>query len=128
MSEPYLSRMGLAGRVVIVAGEGERIEQVTASLLAGDALVALVTVTAAMTDAHAWFRVDPNDPSVWDRVVPHVEQRLGPIDAAVTTAGLHAQLTELLEPDMLRRGHGGVVDVDAARDVDDALRQLATLL
>lgn len=120
--------MGLAGRVVIVAGEGERIDQIAPLLLASDALVAVVANRSATADAHAWFRVDPADPTVWSRVVPHVEQRLGPIDAAVTTGDLHAPLRQLLEPDMLRRGHGGVLDVDAAADVDDALRLLATLL
>ncbi len=120
--------MGLAGRVVIVAGEGERIEQIVPILLAADALVALVASRTTVTDAQAWFRVDATDPEVWSRIVPHVEQRLGPIDAAVTTSVVHGYVCELLEPDMRRRGHGGVVDVDAAAGVDDAVRMLETLL
>ena len=120
--------MGLAGRVVIVAGEGDRIARIVPILLAGDALVALVASSSPLTNAHAWFRVEPSDPAVWSRIVPHVEQRLGPIDAAVTTGVIHSFVRDLLEPDMHRRGHGGVVDVDAADDVDDAVRKLETLL
>lgn len=120
--------MGLAGRVVIVAGMGDRIDQIVPILLARDAFVALVGRGSVGTDASAWFRVDANDPDAWSRIVPHVEQRLGPIDAAATTTDVHSYVRELLEPDMCRRGHGGVIDVDAAADVDDAVRTLETLL
>lgn len=121
--------MGFAGRVVIVAGDGERIEQIVPILLSADALVAVVsTGSATAAEAHARFRVDPSDADAWSRIVPHVEQRLGPIDAAVTTAAVHAYVRDLLEPDMQRRGHGGVLDVEAYGDVDEAVRTLATLL
>jgi hypothetical protein len=46
----------------------------------------------------------------------------------VATTNIHRFVCGLLEPDMRRRGHGGVVDVDAAEDVDEAVRTLATLL
>ena len=120
--------MGLAGRVIIVAGESDRIDQMVPILLASDALVALVASSTTAAGAHAWFRVAANDPDAWSRIVPHVEQRLGPIDAAATTTDAHSYLRELLEPDMRRRGHGGVIDVDAAADVDEAVRMLERLL
>lgn len=114
----------LAGRVIIAAGEGERIDAVVAALLDGDALVAVVAQRTSASHAPAWFRVDPTDPEVWQRVVPHVEQRLGPIDAAVTTADVHELVSGLLETDMRRRGHGAVIDVDAALDAADVVRSL----
>jgi NAD(P)-dependent dehydrogenase (short-subunit alcohol dehydrogenase family) len=120
--------MGFAGRVVVVAGDGDRMQRIASILLSADALVAVVSASSAVTEAQACFRVDPSDPDVWARIVPHVEQRLGPIDAAVATTNIHRFVCGLLEPDMRRRGHGGVVDVDAAVDVDEAVRTLATLL
>ena len=126
--QAHSAPMGLAGRVVIVAGEGERIERIVTSLLAAGATVALVAARSVVTEAQAWFQVDPGDPDVWTRVIPHVEQRLGPIDAAVTTTDVHTRVRELLEPDMARRGHGAVLDVDAAADVDEVIRMLAALL
>lgn len=120
--------MGLSGRVIIVAGKGERLDKIVPILVSSDAFVAVVSSGSAGTAAHAWFRVDADDPDVWSRVVPHVEQRLGPIDAAAATKDVHSYVRQLLEPDMRRRGHGGVVDLDAAADVDDAVRMLETLL
>jgi hypothetical protein len=124
----FVSAGAFAGRVIVVAGDSDRIDPITSTLLEAGAIVAVVTHASSSAAAQAWFRVDPADPDVWNRVVPHVEQRLGPIDAAVTTTEIHALVRDLLEPDMRRRGHGGVLDVDAAGDVDEAVRTLATLL
>lgn len=123
-----MSGLAFAGRVIVVAGEGEHIDRAASTLLDADALVAVVSRTSSATTAAAWFRVDPADPEVWDRVIPHVEQRLGPIDAAVTTSAVHQLVRRLLLPDLERRGHGDVVDVDTAADVDEAISRLSTLL
>jgi NAD(P)-dependent dehydrogenase (short-subunit alcohol dehydrogenase family) len=124
----FVSGAPFAGRVIVVAGDSDRIDPITSTLLEAGAIVAVVNRTSSSAAVQAWFRVDPADPDVWSRVVPHVEQRLGPIDAAVTTTEIHGLVRDLLEPDMRRRGHGGVLDIDAAAHVDEAVRTLATLL
>jgi hypothetical protein len=118
----------LAGRVFIVAGRGETIAAVVRLLVSRDALVALVTTDADVPEVAAHFRADAADPDVWARVVPHVEQRLGPIDAVVTDESGAPIAERLVGPDLRRRGHGAVVAVTQASDADGVVRTLTDTL
>lgn len=117
-----------AGRVVVVAGYGGVLNAVAGLLVAEDALVAMVTTDAGGPEVAARFRADPTDPQVWDRVIPHVEQRLGPIDAAIIDASVRAIADQLLAPDLVRRGHGAIVTVEGDSSPEDLLRKLADTL
>jgi hypothetical protein len=116
-----------AGRVLVVAGDAAVLDGVTQALLVAGALVAVVG-TAGREGAHVDFRVDPADADVWSRVVPHVEQRLGPVDGVVAWVTIHHLVSDVFEPDLRRRGHGAVVAVGADDDPADVLRQLADTL
>lgn len=115
----------LEGRVFIVAGSGETFTDLARLLIADHALVAVITTDAEVPEVAARFRADHADPGVWERVVPHVEQRLGPIDAVVTDELGHPTAERLVGPDLLRRGHGAVVVVGPGTDPDSVLRTLA---
>ena len=115
----------LAGRVFVVAGRGETFTAVARRLTAGDALVGLVSTDAAVPEVAAHFRADHADRDVWERVVPHVEQRLGPIDAVVTDEVGGPIAEQLVGPDLRRRGHGAVVVVPHEADADSVLRMLS---
>ena len=117
-----------AGRVFIVAGDAAVLGALAEALVGDSALVAVVSQIHLMPAAAASFRADHRDPDVWDRMVPHVEQRLGPIDAVITDEGGLEVAERLLGPDLRRRGHGAVVVVDADSDVADVLRTLADTL
>ena len=118
----------MGGRVVVVAGHGGVFTAVARLLVAEDALVAMVTTEADGPEVAARFRADPADRQVWDRVIPHVEQRLGPIDAAITDASVRAIADQLIAPDLARRGHGAILTVDDSSSADDVLRKLADTL
>jgi hypothetical protein len=114
----------LEGRVFIVAGCGATFTGVAQLLASDGALVAIVTTDSAVPDVAAHFRADHADPDVWDRVVPHVEQRLGPIDAVVTDELGRATAERLVGPDLRRRGHGTVVVVPPATEPGSVVRML----
>jgi len=121
-----VSASSLTGRVVVVAGADDRLPVLVTRLAAEGALVAFVAPTRA-DDAHAAFRADPADPRTWERVAPHVEQRLGPVDAVVADATCGAVVTTVFLPDMRRRGHGGVHVLASGEDVEEMLRCLADM-
>jgi NAD(P)-dependent dehydrogenase (short-subunit alcohol dehydrogenase family) len=58
---------------------------------------------------------DPASPETWQRVVQHVEQRLGPIDIAVVIApaAIRALVVNVLLPDMTARRRGVIVEAGA---------------
>lgn len=115
----------LTGRVVIVAGNGGVFAAVAQALTAAGALVAIVTTTDAEgPEPAARFRADPADADVWDRVVPHVEQRLGPIDAVVTSEAAQAVAERRVGPDLARRGRGAVIVAEPDATVADIVRTL----
>jgi len=114
----------LAGRVFIVAGRGETFTDVARLLVADDAHVAIVTTDAAVPEVAAHFRADPADPDVWSRMVPHVEQRLGPIDAVVTDESGGPIAERLVGPDLQRRGHGAVLVAGPDADPDEIVKRL----
>jgi hypothetical protein len=65
---------------------------------------------------------DPADPALWQRVTPHAEQRLGPIDIVVLAGDVAMRnlVVEKLLPDMAARRRGVIVELGpdlAARSV-----------
>jgi hypothetical protein len=108
----------LLGRVVVIAGSHPTFPEVVATLVDAGALVAFVSADASASVAHADVRADPTDASVWDRVAPHVEQRLGPVDLVVGDTASVVVLEAVFRADLVRRGHGDVLV--AAPDVTPA--------
>jgi hypothetical protein len=117
-----------AGRVFVVAGSSASLGVAADALTTAEALVAVVGPVPLTTDAAAHFHADPTDAGVWERVVPHVEQRLGPIDGVLSDRAAQPVAERRVGPDLRRRGHGAVVVVDDGIDVDDVLRTLAGTL
>jgi hypothetical protein len=109
----------LAGRVVVVAGDADTVGPIASALYDAGAAVALVALAdAARLNVTVHMRADPSRADVWDRVTMHVEQHLGPVDAAVADDSAALAMTAALAGDLERRGHGGVVVVRAGDDVD----------
>jgi len=113
----------LRGRVAVVAGDDAAVVPVCRLLLAAGASLAVVapdreTVRDATTGADDLgitviaMAADASDAATWDRLVPHAEQRLGPIDIAVVIGGdaLRDLAFDRLVTDMARRGHGVFVE------------------
>jgi NAD(P)-dependent dehydrogenase (short-subunit alcohol dehydrogenase family) len=117
-----------SGRVFVVAGSAPVFGAIVDGLMASGALVAAVGTPLTAAEPAAYFRADVTDATAWERVLPHVEQRLGPIDAVVTDEAGSPTALRLTEPDFVRRGHGAVVVVNAGEDADDVLRTLAGTL
>jgi len=117
-----------AGRVFVVAGSAPVFGAIADALVAADAAVALVGRVTTANDPAAHFRADPGDAAVWERVVPHVEQRLGPIDGVLTGAECHDIAESLVAPDLARRGHGAVISVADNDEANGVLRSLAGTL
>jgi hypothetical protein len=116
----------LTGKAIVVAGDSRAIVAIVRSLAANAALVAIVAADRELVDESiqvaealgasvVGMTADPSSPAVWERVAPHIEQRLGPIDVAVAAgpAVLREVVTAALLPDMAARHRGVVVEVDA---------------
>jgi hypothetical protein len=115
----------LTGKAAIVAGDdATAVVEVVRALAANGALIALVaedraTVDAAVAVADGLeaqvfaMAADPASEAVWQRLVPHVEQRLGPIDVVVAMgdATARAVLAAAVVADMAARRRGVVVEV-----------------
>lgn len=102
----------LLGRVVVVAGHAPDLAALAADLVGAGALVAFVAPDGGVPAAQASVRADPADSTVWERIAPHVEQRLGPVDGVVTDARSEATVRAVFGPDLVRRGHGSVLLAD----------------
>lgn len=115
---------GLRGRVAVIAGDGSEIVAICRELLdAGVILLVVAPERQWVNDAVADvsdpaltvvpITADPSSTEVWDRLVPHAEQRLGPIDIAVAVGSvvLRDLAHERLAADMVRRGHGIFIEV-----------------
>jgi hypothetical protein len=133
---------GLTGKVAIIAGEpSEVILDVVATFAAHQMPVAVVVAdrgaaaaAAAMYDATdvgvIAVTADPSDPAVWQRVAPHAEQRLGPIDVVVLSGptDLRDAVLATLLPDMAARKRGVIIEIAAEvpdRQVPEGVRHYA---
>jgi NAD(P)-dependent dehydrogenase (short-subunit alcohol dehydrogenase family) len=128
VTSPWIARFpDLAGKVAVVAGESSYLTDVVEALATNGALLAVVaplrsTVDTAVARAEQLatsvigMTADPSDPGVWDRITPHIEQRLGPIDVAVTiaAAGTRRVIVDALLPDMAARQRGVVVEIGSS--------------
>jgi hypothetical protein len=116
----------LTGKAVIVAGDSAHIVECVRGFAANGALLAIVAADRGIVDdavrlaegldaAVLGMTADPSSPPVWERVAPHIEQRLGPIDVtiAIGRAPLRAVVTAALLPDMTARRRGVMVEIDA---------------
>lgn len=114
----------LAGKVALVTGDHPGVVAIAATLAANGAPLGVITSERATVDAalaaaestNAMGVVgDPGDPATWERVVPHAEQRLGPLDIVVafdSPAQRQAVISATL-PDMAARRRGVVIEVGA---------------
>ena len=126
----------LGGHVVVLAADDDRLADAVAALLGAGALVGVVTNNAEavrrLTDQVAdeglqpplMFRADPADAESWPRIAPHLEQRLGPVDAVVADAASMPTVADVFGPDLRRRGHGDVLELadDVVSAVGRAIR------
>lgn len=69
----------------------------------------------------AWA-ADPADPDTWERLYPHIEQRLGPVDAVLAQPVAIDLIETVFRPDMQRRGHGAIVPLSPAANPVTAIR------
>ena len=118
----------LPGRVAVVTGGADRVVEIVAALAATGMSVSVVSAerstvddATAAAEAHGVAVIgvvaDPADPATWTRVVPHSEQRLGPLDVLVTTSPPADRCAALdaITPDMAARRRGVVVEVGEPR-------------
>lgn len=116
----------LRGRVAVIAGDGGEVVPVCHRLLSyGVSLLVVAPDRDAVQRSVAEFSdpsltvvpitADPASPEVWDRLVPHAEQRLGPVDIAIAIgpAAVRDLAYDRLIADMVRRGHGVFVECDS---------------
>jgi hypothetical protein len=116
----------LSGRVVVVAGSDGALGPVAAAIQRAGAAVALVApAEVARTDVTVHIRADPRDEDVWERVTMHVEQHLGPVDAAVADESSAPSVSRALAADLRRRGHGDIVVVQPGDEPDVVVTKVA---
>ncbi|MBV9291604.1 MAG: hypothetical protein JO222_04075 [Frankiales bacterium] len=116
----------LEGFVVLVAGDDPALTEVGGFLIGCGAFVAFVSQRRRLESAQVSFAADPADPAVWERAVPHVEQRLGPIDGVVTDTSIAAVVEPYVADTFAQRHRGPVVQF--AGDIAAALTQLRATL
>jgi NADP-dependent 3-hydroxy acid dehydrogenase YdfG len=122
----------LAGKVAVVTGDSGTLHEIVRCLCANRVKVAVVSADRVVVDALT-SAADPDalslggvaDPArreTWERLVPHVEQRLGPIDIAVVTGAepARALVTAMLVPDMAARRRGVIIEASIAEGGTDA--------
>jgi hypothetical protein len=122
----------LTGKAAIVATDSPCVVEVVRGLAANGVLVAIVAEERSLVDdavrvaealdvAVLGMTADPSSAEVWERVAPHIEQRLGPIDIAVAigSESVHGTVRAAVLPDMAARQRGVVIvigpEVVAAR-------------
>ena len=133
----------LAGLVVVLAGPTADADPDTrslavaaaAALLGSGVLLAAVTTDGQVIDelsrraetyggeAPVSWRADPADPATWRRLYPHIEQRLGPVDAVLTDPIARELVETVFRSDMHRRGHGAIVALSGPADPVAAIRE-----
>ena len=130
----------LAGKVAVVAGEpAEVILEVVRVFAANRMPVAVVAADRNTASAAAELfngtdvgviavTADAADPAVWQRVAPHAEQRLGPIDVVVVAgrAAIRDLVAVTLLADMGARKRGVIIEISpdaATRAVPEGVTQ-----
>lgn len=68
------------------------------------------------------YQADPNDTATWARLAPHIEQRVGPVDAVLCAPGAVEATTATFAEDMQRRGHGAIIALTPGQDPVALLR------
>ena len=123
----------LAGHVVVLAGGPA---EHGAALLRRGVLLAVVTGdTAAIARLEAVaaevptamllaYRADPADAATWQRLAPHIEQRVGPVDAVVCEPAALDVVQPVFAEDLRRRGHGDVVTLTPEADLLSTVERL----
>jgi len=123
----------LAGYVVVLAGDAA---VQGAELLRRGVLLAVVTTDPAAVRALELvaadsptamllaYRADPGDPATWERLAPHIEQRVGPVDAVVCDRPALDVVRSTFEADLRRRGHGDVVPLTDEADLVSTVDRL----
>ena len=117
--------MRLRGRVGVITGaESTAGTEVARALAAEGASLMLIAQPGAHARALAEelsatydvrcfpASLDVTDPAAVDRIVMHAEQHLGPVDVLVNT--VPGRMTEALQPTMVQRGRGHIVNVEPA--------------
>jgi hypothetical protein len=116
----------LTGKAIVLAGDSRRLVEVARGLAANAAMLAIVAtdrdiveeavqIAESLDATVVGMTADPASAQVWERIAPHIEQRLGPIDVAVALGdlALRAAVSAALLPDMAARHRGVLVEVDA---------------
>jgi hypothetical protein len=120
----------LTGKAAIVAGKSPRITEVVRGLAANGTLLAIVSgdrdtvddavaVAESLDVAVLGMTADPSSAAVWERIAPHIEQRLGPIDVVVVLGEqtMRDVVRAAVLPDMTARHRGVLVEVDDSASV-----------
>jgi hypothetical protein len=111
---------------MIVAGESSYLLDIATALSANGVLLAIVAPDRVLVERAVriaedqdgvvfGITADPSNRTVWKRIAPHIEQRLGPIDVAVVvaTAPTRRVISTTLLPDMTARGRGVLIEAGA---------------
>ncbi|MGN6473021.1 MAG: SDR family NAD(P)-dependent oxidoreductase [Mycobacteriales bacterium] len=122
----------LAGKVALVTGDFRGLVDIVTELaangvpmcvVAGDRSVVNTALTAAesSTGGVVGITAPPAEADTWQRVLPHAEQRLGPIDILVAagSAPTRERVIGAALPDMAARRRGVIVEVGG--DVPEAV-------
>jgi hypothetical protein len=114
----------LTGKAAVVAGDSACIVEVARGLAANGVLLAIVAAERATVDdavrvaealdvAVLGMTAEAASPEVWERIAPHIEQRLGPIDIAIAIgdAEIRAALGGAVLSDMAARRRGVLIEI-----------------
>lgn len=118
----------LDGRVVVVAAGDDPGHLALARALAQAGAVVAVVAGQRSDELPMSYRGDIADRQLWERVAPHVEQRLGPVDLVAGAEPVLELLSEIFGADLRRRRRPDPVLLPPAVDVATQLSRLAALL
>src|SRR3954468_18433917 len=62
------------------------------------------------------YQAEPDDAATWARLAPHIEQRVGPVDAVLCSPSAVDATTATFAADMRRRGHGAIIALIPGQD------------
>ena len=115
----------LRGRVGVITGADSTPGTEIARALAAEGVSLMLiarpgaqvrALAEGLSEAHAVrcfpASLDVTDPAAVDRIVMHAEQHVGTVDVLVNT--VPGRMTEALQPTMVQRGRGHIVNVEPA--------------